>query len=504
MPHYLTRRTLLRSSALLATGLASGALLAACGGGAAGAPSGPTTSNAASNATASAAPSTAANQSAASPSTTAVQASTVTATPTTSAAASTTASSASASPAAGGTVSLRIGSWLNRPTNQAVYNDQLLTPYQKLRPEVTITVEYTNGTTAHYTKMLAETAAGDPPDIVEVGYDHVQDFATKKAIVELDPLIAQSKIKLDDYVQQALELNRFPQGTGKYWAWQTMLGIGVVYYNKTLFDKAGVPYPTDSLDYQTTLLDMAQKLSKKGADEANSFWGFSPDYYWQSILYSFGFRMVSDDGKKALVDSPESIAAHQYWYDLLNRYQVAFPSTAWKTFNVQEDPFETNHVAMSLDASYEVQAWRKIAALDWDVVMPPKGPAGQYSMIAGAPGHGLSPLSKHQDAAWQFLTWWIVNETPDQVVNPGNLPSRITALNSWAAEQLKQNPVPANIGKFVDIASKLGKPIDNPPHSGDVWDAYNTARKNIMAGKTGVADGLHALAQQIDGILAQP
>jgi multiple sugar transport system substrate-binding protein len=500
-----TRRSLLRTTAALAHGSAGAALLSACGGAATATTSATTGAASTSSATAntgSAAAAPAATQAAAITATSNAATSSVAAK--TTAAQTTRAVAATSAAPAAGTVALRIGSWLVRETNKAVYSDQLIGPYEKLRPNVTLTVEYTSGTNTHITKMIAETAAGDPPDIIEVDFDDNQSFADKRVLLALDPLIARSKIDLHNYVQAALELGRYPQGTGKYWAWQTMLAVGVLYYNKTMFQNAGLPLPTDEMDYQTTLLDATQKLTKQGADEASSYWGFNIDYFTRSMLFSFGFQEVSDDGKQALFDSPESITAHQYWVDLLNKYKVSFPSSANKTFNVKEGPFETGHLAMSLDGSYEVQAWQQIKSLEWDVAVPAKGPAGQFSVIKGAPAHGLSPLSKHQSDAWDFLSWWILNQTPDQVVNPGNLPSRLAALQGWATAQHKANPAPAGIGKLVDIASKNGKPLQIPPHSGEVWSAYTKVRKDILSGKTPVADGLHAVAQQVTGILAQP
>lgn len=495
-----TRRSLLRSAAALAIGSAGSALLAACGGAATATTSGTTVGGAISSSSASVGSVVSA---AGSPVASIAQ--TTSAIPSTKATGTTSAApGASVSAPAAGIAVLRIGSWLDRPTNHAVYDNQLIAPYQKLHANVKITVEYTANTSAHLTKMIAETAAGDPPDIIEVNFDNNQSFADKKVLTALDPFIATSKIDLNQYVQSALELGRYPQGSGKYWAWQTMLAVGVLYYNKTLFQNAGLPFPTDSMDYQTTLLDVAQKLTKPGADESSSFWGFNVDYFTRSFLFSWGFQEVSDDGKIALFDSPESIAAHQFWVDLNNKYKVSTPSDASKVFNVPESPFESGHLAMSIDGSYEIQAFQQFKSMEWDVAVPPKGPAGQFSVIKGAPAHGLSPLSKRQTEAWNFMSLWILNQTADQVVNPGNLPSRLTALQDWTAAQLKANPVPASIGKLVDIASKHGKSVQIPPHSGDVWSAYTKVRGTILSGQTSVADGLHAVAQQVNGILAQP
>ena len=417
--------------------------------------------------------------------------------------------SASASSPASSPVALRIGSWLGQAPSQAVYNKELIAPYQQRTPGVTVTLEYSASNSDHNTKMLAETAAGDPPDLLEMHFYNLQSFAQQQALLDLDPLVARSGIDQQSYVTAALALGRYPQSGGKLWAWGTMLATAVLFYNKALLRGAGLPDPGDTLDYQTTALTLGQKLTSQSADQSKATWGLDvllPPHglFFLTCLDSFGFQQVSADGTKALVDDAAALAGHQYLLDLVQKYQVAFPASAWTSLNVKQAPFETNRVALQIGPSFLVSTFQTNSSLDWDIAWPPKGPSGQDSVLAGAPMHGIAPLSKHQDDAWSFLSWWILNQTPAQVVLPGNLPSRLAALQQWATQELQQHPVPANIGKIVDIASKLGVPAPVPPHADQVWAAYSAQAMKIFAGTIGVSDGLRAAATQINGILAQP
>ncbi len=421
------------------------------------------------------------------------------------------ASTASARPTPPGSrsIGLRIGSWMGQAPSQAVYNKELIAPYQQLHPGLTITVEYSASSNALDTKMLAETAAGDPPDLIEIDFYHLQSFARGQVLMDLDSFVARSGIDQRNYVSAALAQGRYPQNGGKLWAWGTMLSTDVLFYNKALLRRAGLLDPGDNLDYQTTALALGQKLTNQSTDPSQASWGLDvllPPHgaFFLTCLDSFGFQEVSADGTKALVDSPASLAEHQYLLDLIQKYQVTFPASEWQPLKVKLAPFETNRVALQIGPSSLVSTLQTNPSLDWDIAWPPKGPAGQYSLLIAAPTHGLSPLSKHQDEAWGFLSWWILNQTPAQVLFPGNLPSRLVALQQWAKQELQQHPVPASIGKIVDIASKLGVPTSVPPHADQVWAAYVKQGQQVFAGTVGVTDGLRAAAAQINGILAQP
>jgi multiple sugar transport system substrate-binding protein len=90
-------------------------------------------------------------------------------------------------------------------------------------------------------------------------------------------------------------------------------------------------------------LDWAQKLTTDKNGKHPTEAGFDKDnvqvwameYTWPrftipSTLWQFGASVVSADGKKATLDSPQAIAAVQYWHDLMYKYYVAPPAVPGK------------------------------------------------------------------------------------------------------------------------------------------------------------------------------
>jgi multiple sugar transport system substrate-binding protein len=74
--------------------------------------------------------------------------------------------------------------------------------------------------------------------------------------------------------------------------------------------------------------------NEEGFDPDNvAVWAI--DYTWPrytvpTTLWQFGGAVVSPDGKTATLNSPESIAAVQYWHDLMYKYYVAPPAVPGK------------------------------------------------------------------------------------------------------------------------------------------------------------------------------
>ena len=92
----------------------------------------------------------------------------------------------------------------------------------------------------------------------------------------------------------------------------------VLFYNKDLFDAAGVAYPTDDWTLQD-LRDAAQKLTvDKDGDGVNDQWGFSTDLWDMELFWSSAVcgaaaaRVLSPDYTKTLIGEPNARAAWRF------------------------------------------------------------------------------------------------------------------------------------------------------------------------------------------------
>jgi len=232
-------------------------------------------------------------------------------------------------------------------------------------------------------------------------------------------------------------------------------------------------------------------------------YGFNLDYFTRTLLYGYGWDFASPDLQQVLLDSAESVDAVQFWQDLIYKYQVSPPGSANFAKGLQFGPFSTKRLGMAIDGSYQIERYRTVEGLDWDIALPPSGPKGRIAVVKGAPGHSIPAESPHPKEAWAFLSWWTRNQTADLVVLPGNLPSRLTALSGWAQQQLKSNPTPAHISLVYDIATKYGKPVQVLPNNDVVKKPYYTERGTILANKEDAKTGMTKATQQMTALLQQ-
>jgi multiple sugar transport system substrate-binding protein len=395
-------------------------------------------------------------------------------------------------------VSLRVTSWLVEQPSVEAYSKELFAPFRELSPNTTLTQEAT-AFAAYPDKVQAYAASGDLPDILEVSYAWFPEWIKLGLLENLDPLVKRDKINPGDYDKTVTGMGKWPFDKGTQYSWWTMMSAGCIFYNKSMFDREGQKYPDDSWTWDTAV-DVAKKLTKPGQQ-----WGLQLASYWEGMMYSFGAKILDDDNTKALLDSPESIKAHQFWADLFLKHKVSPTSQELKDAGVGTgDSFASGKIAMYLHSTYRIgQALRpQIKDFDWDIAPMPKGPAGRASLISGNPSHALSPTGKNKERAWEFLRWWITRQNWRQVVLPGNTPTRTAAAKEWVEEQKKLSP-PKNIAYVLETMQTFGKRnvtgVRYAEWHDKIWPAAYNA---INSGQAPVEQTLKEATAQINRVLS--
>jgi ABC-type glycerol-3-phosphate transport system substrate-binding protein len=258
-------------------------------------------------------------------------------------------------------------------------------------------------------KFLTQAAAGIAPDIVFVEVGNVKPMVDRDLLVDLTPYIANDKDKdfdIKDYYPEVVD--RFTVDGKLYVIPRDIAPICVVYYNKKLFDEAGLLYPTDDWTY-LDFLSLAQKLTKYDKSGKPVQFGFLDEWViWDSWVYSFGGAIVDDvkHPTKCVLNSPEAIQAVQFRADLTNKYKVA-PSQAQLVMGQgwygTASVFSSGKVAMFYTGYWKSGYFRSIKDFDWDIVMFPKGPKGFRKYSSGGSGYAITTQCKDKEKAWQVL-----------------------------------------------------------------------------------------------------
>lgn len=249
------------------------------------------------------------------------------------------------------------------------------------------------------------------PDIVFVEASNFKAMVDKGFLVDLTPYIEKDKGKdfdITGYYPQIVD--RFTLDNKLYVIPRDIAPICTIYYNKKIFDEAGMIYPKDNWTWDD-FLATAKKLTKVGKDGKIERYGFLDEWtIWDPWVYSGGGAIVDDvkNPTKCVLDSPEAIAGIQYRADLSNKYKVA-PSPAVigaTSMGVQgtASVFMNGDVAMFFTGYWKASYFRSaITQFDWDIVMFPKGPKGTRFFSSGGSGYAITSQCKDKDKAWEVM-----------------------------------------------------------------------------------------------------
>jgi ABC-type glycerol-3-phosphate transport system substrate-binding protein len=191
-----------------------------------------------------------------------------------------------------------------------------------------------------FQKYPTAVAAGTPPDMVIFHAAEVNQMASQGLMMPLDDVIYNDgTLNKSDFNPSVIENITFE---GKTMAVPFDNHGWLLWYNTELVKKAGLD-PDNLPKNGTEFIEWAQKLTTDvngkhptdaGFDKDNvDVWAI--DYTWPrytipTTLWQFGGDVTSPDGKKCLLDAPESVAAVQYWHDLMYKYFVAPPAVPGK------------------------------------------------------------------------------------------------------------------------------------------------------------------------------
>jgi multiple sugar transport system substrate-binding protein len=269
----------------------------------------------------------------------------------------------------------------------------------------TIKVNVTVSDWDAYWTLVETGIAGDAaPDVFAMDGPIGPDYQTRNVLMDLSPLIAA-----ESYDMTQLDANAVRQFTtrdGKVFGLPRDLNVIALFYNKTMFDAASIPYPDATWDWDK-LVSVAKQLTlDKNGDKKVDQWGLytettDMENAWASFVWQAGGDVLTADGKKSALDKPESAAGIQFLSDLIWKYKVV-PDPA--LFAETGDAFEQGVAAMEINGSWLVPTHEAAPGVKLGIAPLPKGPAGQATSV-NATGAVIYKKTKSPEAAWALVKY---------------------------------------------------------------------------------------------------
>lgn len=257
-----------------------------------------------------------------------------------------------------------------------------------------ITVEFqTTSFPDYWTKLPTLAVANKLPDIVSLQSLRSPGFAD--LMVSLDERIKADNFDIDAFDPSIVKgLSR----NGKQFALPYDFGPWVIYYNRDMFEKAGVPLPQPGWTEADFMRD-AKALTKEGT------FGFAvsePDAF-MVFARSKGAHYLDAKGQLDLNNAGMKNAFAQY-VALVSKDKVAplLPASGVQSSSVANGRFTSGNAAMYVDGPWQVLNIRKKVNFTVGMAPVPVREAGSITLSAGS-GFGISTTSAHKDEAWKAI-----------------------------------------------------------------------------------------------------
>jgi len=278
------------------------------------------------------------------------------------------------------------------PQEKTKFNQLILPQFQKQYPGVSVSLEPIPD---QRIKAVAQIAAGTAADITNLGDGDVLFYANQNALQDLTPYVGQSF--LNQYLPNTLTIGHV--GSHQYSLPKDYSTLAV-YYNKDLFKRAGVSYPSSNFTWDEFRNDARVLTNRSGTYSA--FIDPVGARMASAVASSFGGRLVSADGKHIVgyMDSPTTVKAMTFWTGLVTKDHVApTPSQQASATNGGADPFAQGKVAMNVTGVWPSSTYAATLNLHFGVAPFPHVAGGAQVNTIYYAGFAMTRATKHPKEA---------------------------------------------------------------------------------------------------------
>lgn len=320
------------------------------------------------------------------------------------------------------TVTITFGFWGDTP--EANMKMQLAQNYMNAHPNVRIEFEYTDGA-GYLTKMQTWFSSNTTPDVFGVASDVLQSYINADQFENLAPYI--EKDNLTDAWNANTIKNTYTNAKGEIVAIPFISKVFAMAYNKTLFDAAGLSYPTDDWTVEEMLADARALTKGEGVDAVYGLrWGVRPAEFYRNLYGTPVYDLTTNEIHAA--DNVQFKKAVSLFADSIK--EGLAPNETGGALST--GGFETGRFGMQLSATWDVATLLNMAdsSFEWDIAMLPVDSELNQRMLSTYRGNGwcMSKTADNKDVCWDFIKYMTATEEAMKLAQAFGIPE----LKSYA------------------------------------------------------------------------
>lgn len=378
---------------------------------------------------------------------------------------------------------IRVWTGSSSPVENEYKQDQVAA-FMKANPDVEVDLQILPD---YGTQIQASFASGDYPEVFTIGQGDFPSRADSGVIA-----VGGDKIPDQADIYPGL-LAAFSVDGTPYCVPKDFSTLGLI-YNKDLFDKAGVAYPTADWTWK----DMQDAAKKLTSGDVVGFADTADYNRWMGFFYGNGGQLFDKDGK-VVFNSPEGVAALDFYAGFAKDGTGKTPKdldSGWGG-----EAFGKGKAAMVIEGNWAIGFLAETyPEVKWGVAELPTAPSGKKGTLTFTEcwAVGAAAKDKVADAAWKLVNYMTDKDGAMNVATAGFgvMPARASAADAWIKTKGHEE-----LGAFVTGASYAVAPVW-PLGYADFDKALVDGTNAVIAGQQTAQEAMDAAAKVAEDIKA--
>ena len=329
---------------------------------------------------------------------------------------------------------------------------------------------------AFYDSINTQGASKQLPDVWYTRTFDVPVYASKGWTIGLGNLVTRdaAEVNVDDFWPAEVSQMTFK---GELYALPYDFSNIGIYYNKNMFQEAGVDTPPAEWKWDD-LLTTGLKFVEKDGSGAFSQWGlnmYTWNWVFMGLFYGWGGKVFSEDLSSCVVNSKENADCLKYFIDA--RKQGLYPEAGATPAGV--DPFAAGILPMSFQGSWATVSQRATISdkFEFDCTAMPTSNDGKSCINAAGGAWGIAANAKDVEASWKWIKFLTNTESTNVLISDPlrSIPGRKSSAKRWDEVASEGGLPPKNVTTFskqMEIANAGAYPA--------FWQAFGNAWANTI------------------------